>query len=127
MSSSQTSAVVGEIVRLENLRSDALTTVDEAILRSLLSDDLIYIHGSGKIDTKESLLVSVLARISRYHKIVCEDVEVRVHGDTALVHGTMHIDRGPDDDITTLDLRFTNVWMRNSSGWQNIHTHSSKI
>ena len=115
-----------EILRLEKSRVDALTGIDETVLRKLLSDDLVYIHGSGKVDTKESLLAAVVGRLSRYHKITCEDVTVRVCGDTAIVHGTMHIDRGPDHDITRLDLRFTNIWMRAGAGWRNVHTHSSK-
>ena len=119
--------VVEEILRLEQVRAHALTSMDETALRQLLAEDLIYIHGSGKVDSKDSFVSSVVAGIARYHKMTFSDVAVRVHADTAIVHGTVHIDRGPLGEITTLNLRFTNVWVKETAGWHNIHWHSSKI
>ena len=117
---------IEEILGLEKARSDAMVAKDLAVLGPLLAEDLVHIHSSGRVDTKQSLLAGMA---EGYGAIRCNytNVRVRAYGDCAITSGEVVMDvKAKLLGNLTLDLIFTNVWVRDGSGWRNAHWHSVK-
>ncbi|WP_373886260.1 nuclear transport factor 2 family protein [Sphingobium sp. CFD-2] len=80
---------VEDVIReLENRRIAALVSTDLAALNNLLADDLVHVHGNGKIDDKEEYLQGVASKY-RYHSIQRGDLNIRVFGNVAIVVGRL--------------------------------------
>mgnify|MGYP000720873844 CR=1 FL=1 len=110
-----------EILQLEKSRTDAILAKDVAALTKLFDDELVYIHSSGRLDTKTSYIDNMKSGKSNYKSFDYANVKVRRYGDCAIVSGDVVIEAG-----SHLDLRFTNVWSRSSGQWRNVHWSSVK-
>jgi ketosteroid isomerase-like protein len=112
---------IEEILRLEKARSDAIVNKDAAAADKLFADDLVYIHSSGRLDTKQSFVGKLADGSAAYTRFDFSNVKVRVYGNCAIVSGDVLISAG-----SQLDLRFTDVWVKGAAGWRNVHWHSVK-
>jgi ketosteroid isomerase-like protein len=111
-----------EIKALEDERFRAMVGADEAGLKRLLSDQLVYTHSNAGVDSKASLIESILTR-RPYQKIESPEREVRLFGDTAVVSGQARIDLG----TRILNARYTDVWVKSAEGWQMVAWQSTPI
>ncbi len=114
--------VTEEILRMERARTDAILAADGVAMGKIFSDDLVYIHSSGRLDTKTSYIDGLVSGKSSYKAFAFSNVKVRAYGDCAVVSGDAIIDATK----SRLDLRFTNVWVRSDGVWRNVHWHSVK-
>lgn len=114
-------STVQEILRLEGVRSKAITSGDHATLNQLLSPEHVYVHCSGRIDTRESYIDRILTGKSNYYRLDFSNVQVRLLGETALVWGDVVMELIAPSRPRVLVLRFLNVWARGASGWTNVH------
>ena len=110
-----------EILQLEKSRTDAILAKDTAALEKLFDDDLVYIHSSGRLDTKTSYIDNMKTGKSDYQAFTYSNVKVRRYGDCAIVSGDVIIQAS-----NRLDLRFTNVWSKAGGTWKNVHWSSVK-
>ena len=112
---------------LEDARITAMCTQDDETLERLLSDDLVYTHSSGSVDTKETFLHSVRNGPVQYKTIERSEDSVRLVGDTALFSGraAIHLEFGghPVD----LDLRYLAVWVQVDGTWRFEAWHSTPV
>ena len=91
---------------------------DAAALSSILADDLRYVHATGTVDTKQSLVASIASGAVEYVSIESEDVEVRVIGDAAILtsSGRLHV-RARGNEIKLRGL-FLRVYVKGAEGWK---------
>ena len=111
----------------ERARCDAMVAVDVAALDQLLSDDLSWIHSSGKQDDKRSLL-AMIAADAPYISIDLSDQRVRRYGNVAISNGLATIrarGRGGESDRLLRNL-FTNVWLIEGDGVTLVSCQSTK-
>ncbi len=96
-------------------------------LARLLRDDFVLTHSDGRVEDKRSY-VGDLGRGSRVnHAIDNFDVEVRQHGDVAIVTGRT-LQRGVGNGVPFEgQFRFTRVWLRSDGVWQLAASHSSRL
>ena len=114
-----------EIRGLEDERFRAMVAADVAALERLLGDELVYTHSNASVDTKASLIESIRTR-RPYQKIESPEREVRLFGDSAVVSGRARIELGgPTPRV--LNARYTDVWVKGSSGWQMVAWQSTPI
>src|SRR6478736_5675509 len=110
---------VAELIALEARRNQALTTNDMALLGAMLADDLTYVHASGKLDTKATLLASI-GRDYSYLESERGELSVRVFGDTAVMTGPakflLKVSSKPDP--ITVPCNVTQVWVKQSGAWK---------
>lgn len=111
---------------LENQRYAALVQRDVAKLRTLLADDLIYIHSSGSAHNKEEYLRAFERGEYIYQGFDREGVEVRqLAPGGALMSGFITIRVKVRGEEKTLKNLFTNTWRQTEAGWQMVSWQST--
>lgn len=95
-----------------------MTSNDVERLAAMFSDDLVYVHTSGTVDSKTSLLDRIRSGDLRYRSIETSDVRPRSYGDTAVITGKaqMVVTAGGSD--RHLDIRYTSVCVEHGGRWQ---------
>jgi hypothetical protein len=119
--------IVAELIALEQRRNKALVANDMTLLGTMLADDLTYVHASGKLDTKATLLASIGKDYS-YLESERGELSVRVFGDTAVMTGPakflLKVSSKPDP--VTVPCNVTQVWVRQGGAWQLAAYHGSR-
>jgi ketosteroid isomerase-like protein len=116
-----------ELIALEQRRNKALVANDMTLLGTMLADDLTYVHASGKLDTKATLLASIGKDYS-YLESERGELSVRVFGDTAVMTGPakflLKVSSKPDPVIVPCNV--TQVWVRQGGSWRLAAYHGSR-
>ena len=120
-----------EVESFERQRFEAQVKKDYTFLEKVLADDLLYVHSSGKSDTKTSFITSIKEGKSVYNKVDVEEIMVRPYNNqkAAVVNGVINITQNPVDGRPTfLHLRYTVVYIKNKGkGWQLVTWQSLKL
>lgn len=118
---------VAELIELEKRRNKALVANDMALLGTMLADDLTYVHASGKLDTKATLLASIGKDYS-YLESERGELTVRVFGDAAVMTGPakflLKVSAKPDP--ITVPCNVTQVWVKQGGAWKLAAYHGSR-
>lgn len=80
-----TQAIVEAILDLENRRLTGMRTRDLAMLEQVFDDDLMFVHTTGKADSKAGMLAFAASGSDRTYKL--GSVEVTSEGDMACLYG----------------------------------------
>lgn len=100
---------------------------DTAGLGALLVDDFVLTHSDGKVQHKADYLADLDRRTRVNHAIDNHDVEVRRHGDAAVVTGrTVQHGTGEQGPFRGA-FRFTRVWVLKEGQWRLVASHSSRL
>jgi ketosteroid isomerase-like protein len=112
----------------EAQRNNAFIANDVAALGEILADDLTYVHASGKLDGKATLLASI-GRDYRYLSSERGELNVRMLGDTAVMTGPAKIvlKNNTKPDPITLDCNLTQVWTLQGGTWRMVAYHGSRV
>lgn len=107
---------------VERLRQLMLAP-DAAALGTLLHERLTYGHSAGKVDTKASLIQSLMTRSSAFARIDVSQQSVDVVGDVAHVRHVFDADTVPQGrPAAKVHLQVLGVWLRqpagSPAGWQ---------
>lgn len=112
----------------DKLRRAAMISADIEKVSSLVSDDLVYTHSSGKVDDKKSFLDAIRSGSLDYEKIEPRNTVVRAKGGTVVVTGLVSISVKAPDGLKSFDARFTAVHMRNKEGnWQLMAWQTTRL
>src|SRR5438105_12477158 len=108
-----------EIRRLEQLRCRALISGKVDVLRALLPDDLVHIHGSGQIERLADYLRGVETKFI-FHRIERGDLDIRVHSDCAVVVGTLEqtVEVRGSAKRNEIKALVSQTWVRGAAGWK---------
>ena len=120
---------IDEKVReLDRARRAAMVESDIASLERLLSQDLVLVHASARVDTKESFLASIRSGTLKYLSVDVRDDFCRILGDTAAVFGGIAVVKGMVDGVRLERTnRYSIVWHRNETDWQAVHWQSTAL
>jgi ketosteroid isomerase-like protein len=118
-----------EILKMEEVRSQALLKGDVEKLRSLYSDQLAYCTEHGKVLTLDQHLANIKNRKQIFHSLVHKDVKVHVFpNDTVAVTGLSVSDvRYPGQKADPRPRRYTNVWMKQDGQWKCILHYETPV
>jgi ketosteroid isomerase-like protein len=123
-------SIEAEILRLDTRRIEALVKADMKALDEIYSDDLIYVHSAGKIDSKQPYLALLTSGSLNYvSQRYDPPARVVVAGpDTAFVTGRVTIElKSRTDQITKRVLTTTTVYARGAAGWKAILYQSTPV
>jgi ketosteroid isomerase-like protein len=107
-----------DLLAADRARRAAMVAGDLPALSSLLADDLIWTHSSGKIDDKAALLSTIGSGTVVYQTLEVEDSQVRQRGDVFVLQGTLRGRVSKDGAERPLNNRFLSVWQRGASGFE---------
>lgn len=118
---------VSQLLALEAKRNIALLNKDMEFLESALDDDLTYVHASGKIDSKRTLLENIEKNLTYS---ICErgELHVRVFGDVGVMTGSTKIvtHRHGASSPTVIDGNITQVWVLRGGSWRMVAYHANR-
>jgi hypothetical protein len=107
---------------LSTLRGDA----DR--LSRLLSDNLVYNHLDGRVQTKEVFLAAVRTNRVKYDAYDYLDTKIsRVTDDVAIITGRAHLKASMAKEHVDFEIRFLAVWRREDGIWRLFAYQSTKL
>jgi hypothetical protein len=112
-----------EVLAAENARTAALVSHDVATLDRLIRDDLTYVHSSGRLDTKKTLLEAIRSDELHYISWTTKEMHVRMLGETAVLNGEYAvrvINRKASPATLDVNVFFLTVYVRSNGRWQEI-------
>lgn len=115
------------LLKIEARWNKAVSDRDAATAAKIISDDFRYITPNGKVLDRAAVLKATGDGDYQIEPFQTEDVEVRVHGDTAVITGRFQQRGKYKGEAFTTQLRYTDVWVRTRAGWRAISAHSSVI
>lgn len=107
-----------EILALHEAGDKALMTADLAVLARIFADDYIQYNESGKAFTKQDILNVFRTGAIRYPSIVSTMREIRVFGDTAVVHGTESDEVEVDGKRSAVRYVYLDVLRKRDGEWR---------
>ena len=122
-------SVSKEVLAAENARTAALDRGDVTALEYILGGDLTYVHASGKIDTKQSMLEAIGSGQIHYISWQAKSMHVRLTGDAAVLNGEYLVrvtDRRVQPDPFEANIFILSVYAKRDGHWQQIAWQSTR-
>lgn len=121
-------SIENEIRRLETARCRALVAGNISEVESLVGDDLVHIHGNGKVDNKTSY-IRMMALDVRFLRAERTQLDVRVYGDVAVATGPLQQSIQPtgSDQRINLHIMTTQVWRQAAGAWKLVSFQATNI
>jgi ketosteroid isomerase-like protein len=121
-----TETIRAEILAAEAQRCSALMAGDISALGALMSDDLVHVHGNGKIDGKDAYLDGV-AKLYVFHGVERGKLNIRLYGNVAVVVGTLQqtVSVRGVEKINEISAITTQTWLRDAAGWKQTTCHNA--
>lgn len=108
-----------DVIAAELVRGRALLKGDATALAAVIADDLVYIHSTGKHESKADVLAGIRSGKVAYERFVPSQLNVHpVTPDVAVLTGTIDQRKLGNGKWTDLKLLFQSVWRRESGGWK---------
>lgn len=121
-------SVAADVRAFEDARFAAMVKADTAALARMLADDLIYVHSTGSLETKDEFLNAIGARTLRYMSFMPEERRVIVlNSSSAVIVGRVRGTVMLKDRQADLDARYTGVYHRVGDGWKLRAWQSTRI
>lgn len=113
---------------LENRWLTALQSHDTSAVEPLVADNYIGVTSGGKFVNKAGLLAEIKKDTNKYKSATNARMDVRVHGDAAVVVGTT---RQSGEDATgkvfTYTARWTDTWALRNGQWVCVASQSMQV
>lgn len=117
--------VESEIRALEKERGEAVERGDWAKLASLLTEDLVHTHATGRTHTKAQYLES--AASFDWVSVERGDLLIREYGDTVIVTGPLIHTIRKDGEVLTIPVACTQVWVKQGTSWLQCSFHCTML
>lgn len=118
-------ATAREIMDLEDGLQRALMSTDLAWLARTFAPDAVYVHTSGRVESREQFIERLRSRGLSYRTRQIGELVIRRYGDAAVVTGWSGASVVLDGtDERQLDTRFTRVYVKEQGRWLLASSHS---
>ena len=121
------SAAVEKVMALEKQRFAAMVSGDTVFLHTVLADDLLYSHSNGVVDTKASLIRSIVSNTLDYQEMNLQNMESRTYKGTVILNGTMNIKLLSNGQTLDLKIKYLDVYRKKGKAWQLVAWQSAKL
>ncbi len=121
------SEVSDELNALEQRLVRAWVEHDRSVVAEALADDWKVIDPSGRVLTKAQVLEEFDTGARKLESGTIDEVEVRAHGDFAVVTGRTTAAGSYEGNAVTVRLRFTDVCVRRGGTWQVVASQATLI
>ena len=117
---------VDEALQAEDARFKAQMGGDGVAMKKLFGDDLVYIHSSTVVDTKQSFIESITSGNVKYRSMSRGESKVRTYGSIAIVSGSAKFEVTVKGENRTLDLLYHAIWAKRPGGAQFVSWQATK-
>ncbi len=112
----------------DNERVAAILAADAARLDAIFSDELLYTHSNGKVDTKESYIQSLVTHQTVYKVYDYKEREFRLASpDIGLETAHVLITSVNGTTVNNNDLKILAVWRKEDGKWRFLAWQSAKL
>jgi len=102
-----------EVLAFEKARVNATLTADTKKLEQMLAEEVVWIHSSGKRDSKATYIQAIAEGKARYKSMSVEQSEARIYGEIAITNGILEFESiALDNTITKVRTLFTCVYRK---------------
>jgi ketosteroid isomerase-like protein len=98
----------------------AVVNKDKAALDTLYSEDFMFTHGTGLIDSKSSWIKGVTSEKAHYLSREHDSTIVEVHEHIAMIYGKLTIVRTDGTTKNKYAIKYVRVFLFNQGRWQMI-------
>jgi DNA-binding beta-propeller fold protein YncE len=100
---------------------------DRAVLASLASDDLVYIHSSGTVRNKNGFIDEFAKRWTNFTKVDISGQTIEITGDLAVVRHRLVADANNPGHTDQVDILIMMVWRKEAGVWRMLARQAAKI
>lgn len=115
------------IAQAERAIAEAHLTLDLDVIDRLIHADYVIVQPGGATETKADVLASYRTGTRHWDKAEVDQLDIRVHGDTAVVVGRWRASGHNGGEAFDYQARFLSAWTRLDGRWQNIAYQSTEI
>lgn len=109
-------------------RIQATAVGNIAELEKLLSDELIYAHADGRVQTKAQYLTAIATNQTKYVAVEPQDVAFQlINDDAATLSGRARLTVEISGRNMSFTLRFLAVWRREEGHWRLLAYQSCQL
>jgi len=116
-----------DVEKMEQKRLRAVIEADMPTLNAIYADDFFYNTSSGPSLTKSEYLPRYASGELKVNAVDSEARDIRIYDNTALVTGIAHVTLTTKGETKTVHLRYLNVWVKRSNGWQLVARQGTNL
>jgi uncharacterized protein (DUF885 family)/ketosteroid isomerase-like protein len=113
--------------KVERRRFAAMVAQDTKALEPMLAEELRYVHSTGQVESKAQFLETIRSGRLRYLSIEVRELDVRRHGDTAIITGLISAQGATGSAPVDLELRYTDAYVNRAGRWQLLAWQSTRL
>ncbi|RNL52520.1 nuclear transport factor 2 family protein [Pedobacter jejuensis] len=122
-----TFAQKAEVENAVNQLAKLMVSPDSLALDKLILNDLSYGHSSGKVQTKQEFMHSLLSSESDFVDINLTDQTIIVQNKTALVRHTLNAKTNDKNVPGNVKLHILLIWSKEKGGWKLLGRQAVKV
>ncbi|RDC57877.1 nuclear transport factor 2 family protein [Pedobacter chinensis] len=107
--------------------TELMVSPDSAALDKMILHNLSYGHSSGKVQTRQEFIHSLLSGESDFVDINLTDQTVIIHGKTALVRHTLNAKTNDKNVPGDVKLYILLIWTKEKAGWKLLGRQAVKV
>ncbi|MFN0216907.1 MAG: nuclear transport factor 2 family protein [Saprospiraceae bacterium] len=115
-----------KVLDVEFRRFEAMTKADTAMLRDMLSEDLVYVHSNALKESKAEHIAHISMGKLVYKKIDRQEAKLRFYGKTALVNGIVNVQGILNGNAFEIRLLYSAVYRKKGKRWLLVNWQSTK-
>ena len=118
---------VAVLTELDRAMQQAVVDRDPVAFGAFLTDDYVLVVSNSRLVRKPEVVADIDSPDGRMDVNASTIVDVRVHGDTALVIADLHQVGRNGDKPFDYWVRYTDTWVRTGGGWKCISGHATRL
>ncbi len=115
------------ILQIEQDWCEAFRTGNAEAIASIEDEAYTLTNSHAELSTREDDLVEVKTHAVEYSSFYKHDQKVRLYGDTAIVSGITSLEGVSGDKPFTLEVRFTDIFVRRNGAWKAVAGHITRL
>ncbi len=115
------------ILQLHESKFEWLVKKQYDSLKSVLDENLVYIHSNGWIESKDEIIADLKSGKLNYLGVKVTESKARIFKGTGIVTGKGTFNVVMDGKPIELQLMYTEVYIEKKKGWKLVSRHANKI
>lgn len=118
---------VAQLIRLDAAMQKTVVDVDTAAFADFLTDDYKLVVSSSTVVPKSEVVAQLRETGTRLTTNASSNLDVRVHGDTAIIIGDLHQAGQVRGKAVDYWVRYTDTWIRTGERWRCVSGHATRL